>query len=290
MTLRIVFAHGVLEAPARGDGPGTEARAWLRAAVHSEHPEREARVSPQEPPRLADAMATWHRVALPGELVALFDRHPERSIDVALPGAVREELERRAPRTWASLFARTRLLERDGGYCLRRTEQGLVLQWRPAGDAPPVEHTSALLQLGDQLARGALAAAPGAGPATGALVAKVLEARWLARRLAPELHFDARRGGYRLRGEGNAAVWERGPDGAPGLFVELEDGTTAALDESPGAELPLSVVRAGLHWLLGAPPVGQALYLDSAGNPPSESLRKGPLHPVEESAEAIRSP
>lgn len=278
MTLSIVFAHGGLEAPARGDGPDIEARAWLRAAVHSELPEREARVSPREPPRLTDAMATWHRVALPAELVALFDRHPERSIDVALPGAVREELERRAPRTWASLFGRTRLLERDGGYCLRRTEQGFVLQWRPAGDAPPVEHTSALLQLGDQLARGALAAAPGAGPATLALVAKVLEARWLARRLAPELHFDARRGGYRLRGERSAAVWERGPDGAPGLFVELEDGTTAALDESPGAELPLGVVRAGLHWLLGAPPVGQALYLDSAGTPPREAPRTEPAN------------
>ena len=177
MTLHIVFAHGGLEPPTRGDAPGTEARVWLRAAVHSEHPEREARVSPRQTPRLGDAIAAWHRVVLPAELIALIDRHPERSIDVALPGALREALERRAPRTWASLFARTRILERDGGYCLRRTEQGLVVQWRPAGDAPPLEHRSALLTLVDQLLRGGIPGVPPAAPEVRALVAKVLEAR-----------------------------------------------------------------------------------------------------------------
>jgi hypothetical protein len=314
MIRRLVFAERL---PSSSAVDGQEAEAWLR--LEWEVPQRGLRALRAWPAArtLADLKAEFFSADLPRFLDELLLLPEAAAVESEVPAQVEAWLAHRAPKSHALLQRRTQLRTRTSVYVIERhapvAGRPLGIFWRPAGELALVPLRCPLLGAADLLARAELpsfgaALPPGMQAESVTLLRALIESRWLSRRLAPGLVWDALQQTYALRrspagprcqehlsspspekADDKPAAPPPGqadPLGAsgrrhadlknpPGLLLAASlhcPGLTQAfeLDLDPHDDLPFAVIRAALAWLLGdAPPAG-TLYLDGHGRPPRD--------------------
>lgn len=289
--LRVDLAHGLPRVPGGSEPlelePDGAPEAFARARLADVDGAGDVRALRRWPSvaKLGDATSPWRWEPLPDLLFGVLGSSDEGRIEVAAPAEVQDVLRRRAPRTWQLLQQRARLVHRGEAYQLARVGAELHIAHAADGDATARSLESPLLSLAARLVGDGLLAAEGRGEAweragdeeVRRLIAELLRARWLHRRLPPGVRWNASEQTYDLRhAETHPRLREdfgSASDGIPRrLFVQC-DAISAQLDFecAPGDDLPLCVVRAGLDWLLDPARGGDSLVLTPQGEFPRET-------------------
>jgi hypothetical protein len=309
MIRRLVFSERL---PSSTAAAGQEAEVWVR--LEWEAPQRGLRARRAWPAArtLADLSASYQPALLPRFLEELLALPESAAVEAEVPAQVEAWLAHRAPQSHNLLQARTLLRTRSSVYVIERQRPAsgrpLGLFWRPAGERSLVALRCPLLSAAEVLARGEVPSFGAALP-TGvvaesvALLRALIESRWLSRRLAPGLTWDAAVQCYALRsapagprcsehlsapgevattavaisGIGQTRPQLRPADAKnpPGLLLGVSllcpgFSQPFELDLDPHDDLPFAVIRTALAWLLGEAPAEGTLYLDSQGRPPRE--------------------